>query len=272
MAKVFEKIELGKESELEYIAKKHSDQIEDGLVYLEHQLHVGRGFLDVLFVDSKGAFVAAELKVSDDDGILTQALKYYDSVERDKDRLATHFAQTKTDSVKPKIDPDRKPRILLVAPSFSEEVRKASRHVEPDITLLEYEYLRTRSGEAGLHCRSVVIEPESFFKPPVSVEKILAYIYSAKLRDTCNDIIRAILNIGDDLDEPKGIGSKDIRFRYKNHFLANIYTTHKLFYVQYLKHPSKWVEISEPRDWQKHREVVLRSIRKTYEALGGTPK
>ena len=73
------------------------------------------------------------------------------------------------------------------------------------------------------------------------------------------------------MDEPKGIGSTEIRFRYKDRFLANIFTTHKLFYV-YLKHPSKWVEISEPRDWQKHREAVLRSIRKTYEALAGTPK
>jgi hypothetical protein len=272
MVKVFEKVDIGKESELEYIAKKHPDQIEDGLIYLEHQLHVGRGFLDALFVDSKGALVAAELKVNDDDGILTQALKYYDSVERDKDRLAVHFGKTKMDSVRPRIDIDRKPRILLLAPSFSEEVIKASRHVEPDITLLEYDYLRTKSGDAGLYCRPVVLEPELFFRPPVSVEKILAYIYSAKLRNTCNDIIRAILDIGDDLDEPKGIGSKEIRFRYKNHFLANIYTTHKLFYIQYSKHPSKWVDIMETRDWQKHRDVVLRSIRKSYEALGGTPK
>jgi hypothetical protein len=273
MVKVFEKIDFAKESQLEYVAKTNPDQIEDGLVYLEHQLHVGRGFLDVLFVDSKGAFVAAELKIGNDDGILTQALKYYDSVETDKDRLASHFAKAKVDSPKPRIDPDREPRILLVAPGFSEETRKAARHVEPDITLLEYEYLRTRSGETGLRCRPVVIERESFFRPPVSVEKILAYIYSAKLRDTCNEVIRAILDIGgDDMDEPKGIGSKEIRFRYRNRFLANISSTHKSFYVSYSRHPSKWVEIIEPRDWQKHKEVVLRFIRKTYEALGGTPR
>jgi hypothetical protein len=270
MVKVFEKVELEKESELEYIAKTNPDQIEDGLVYLEHQLHVGRGFLDVLFVDSKGALVAAELKITDDEGILTQALKYYDSVQRDKDRLASHFAKVKIDS-KPRIDPDREPRILLVAPNFSEEIKKAARHVEPEITLLEYEYLKTRSGEVGLRCKPVAIEPESYFKPPVSVGKILAYMYSAKLRDTCNEVIRAILDIGNDLDEPKGIGSTEIRFRYKNRFLANIFTTHKLFYIN-LRHPTKWIEINESRDWQRHRDVVLRSVTKTYEGLGGTPK
>jgi len=263
MGRLFERVEIEKERDLEDIVKKYPDQVEDGLTYLEHQVHLGRGFLDVLFVDSKGALVVAELKVSDDEGILTQALKYYDSVERDKDRLAHHFTQRK-------IDEDQEPRILLVAPSFSEEIRKAARHVKPKITLLEFEYLRTKSGERGLHCKSVNIEAESFFKPPVKLEKILTYIYTPKLRETCNEVVRDILDIGDDLDEPKGIGRSEIRFRYKNHWLANIYTRHKMFWVQYARASHAYVEIHEPRDWQKHKESVLRKVKKTYEDLGGT--
>lgn len=266
MVRIFEKVEIERERDLEEIAKKHPDQIEDGLVYLEHQLHLGRGFLDVLFADAKRTLVAAELKVNNDEGILTQALKYFDSVERDRDRLAHHFAN------RAKIDEDQEPRILLLAPSFSEEVRKAARHIKPKTTLLEFEYLRTKAGEEGLRCRAVALEPESYFRPPVKVEKIISYIYLPKLRDTCNEVIQAIQGIGDDLDQPKGIGETEIRFRYRNHWLANIYTKHKFFHIRYGPAKDKYVKIREPRDWQRGRDSVLRTIGKTYESLGGIPK
>jgi len=266
MVRVFEKSEIARERDLEEIVNKHPDQIEDGLVYLEHQLHLGRGFLDILLVDSKKTLVTAELKVGDDEGILTQALKHYDSIDSDRDRLAHHFAS------KARIDENQEPRILLLAPDFSEEIRKAARHIKPKITLLAFEYLKTRGGEEGLHCRPVAIERETYFKPPVKVEKIISYIFLPKLRQTCSEVVEAIQGISDDLDEPRGIGETEIRFRYKNRWLANIYTKHRFFRLRYGRAKDKYLKIGEPRVWQRNRDSVLRTISETYVSLGGIPK
>jgi len=100
------------EAELEDLVRQGAELIEEGMQFVDHQRRTTRGPLDVLLVDSGGALVVAELKVVEDDGMVTQALDYYDFVRA---RLESYARVYNTF----KIDPNQEPRLLLIAPSFS---------------------------------------------------------------------------------------------------------------------------------------------------------
>lgn len=265
LVKSFEIIDPKNESEIEHIVMNHPDQIEDDLTYLDHQVAVGTGFMDILCVDDRGVPVVIELKIGEDKGILMQALRYYDSVYRDRDRLARQFSQ------KAKIDVVEDPRIILVAPRISEEVVKVARYVKPEIKLLEYAYLRaTKSGDKGLHVKEIQIEAEEGYSPPVPVDKVLSYINSPKLRDLCQQAIKEITGIGEDIDEPKGAGETSIRIRYRGRWLADIRARRSFFRVLYDE--NRAADISAKKDWLASRDKVVRATTKLYLGLGGSPK
>ena len=102
------------EKDLEELVRKYPEYIEQGLKYVDHQKRTDRGPLDVLFVDSGKALVVAELKVVEDDSMLVQGIDYYDYITRNIEGLARAY-RTKSIS----IDPTQRPRLFLVAPSFS---------------------------------------------------------------------------------------------------------------------------------------------------------
>ena len=102
------------EKDLEELVRKYPEYIEQGLKYVDHQKRTDRGPLDVLFVDSGKALVVAELKVVEDDSMLVQGVDYYDYITRNIEGLARAY-RTKSIS----IDPTQRPRLFLVAPSFS---------------------------------------------------------------------------------------------------------------------------------------------------------
>ena len=63
------------ERELEDLVRCSAGLIEEGLVYVDHQKPTAGGRLDVLMVDSGKSLVVAELKVTQDDGMLLQGLQ-----------------------------------------------------------------------------------------------------------------------------------------------------------------------------------------------------
>ncbi len=100
------------EGQLEELVCRAPDLIEDGLRFLDHQVHTDRGPLDVLLVDSGGALVVVELKVVVDEEMLTQGLDYYDYVARNLDGFTRAYHDKS-------INARQEPRLLLVAPAFS---------------------------------------------------------------------------------------------------------------------------------------------------------
>jgi len=74
--------------ELAMNARQTPDLIETGLRFVDRQRRTSDGRLDALLVDSGSAIVVAELKVVEDDGMLIQALDYYDYVTTNREALA----------------------------------------------------------------------------------------------------------------------------------------------------------------------------------------
>jgi RecB family endonuclease NucS len=126
----FAKVEVS-EQHLEELIRLHADEIEAGLVYIDHQRQTDGGRLDVILADSGKAFVIAELKVTEDDGMLLQGVDYCDYVTRNIERLAREYKQHQ-------IDPTQEVRLLLIAPSFSQTLINRCRWVNITISLFAF--------------------------------------------------------------------------------------------------------------------------------------
>ncbi|MBI2351066.1 MAG: DUF91 domain-containing protein, partial [Deltaproteobacteria bacterium] len=213
----FKRIEIEKERELENMVIKNPDHIEDGLTFLTHQQPISGGFIDVLCVDNDNAIVIMELKITDDEGILLQALHYYDYVLLNKAAIANQFAS------KAKINLNEDPRIILIAPHFSDRLRKACKHVTPMLKLVEFVHLKTSAGEKGLFFNEIPMDTEEAYSPPQPIERISEYIHFPKIREVCKDIVKTIKVEFTEIDEPKTSGRTGIKYRYKNRKIADIW-------------------------------------------------
>jgi len=120
------------EKKLEDLIRQDPDLIEEGLTFITHQFDTKRGPLDVLLADSGNALIVAELKATEDDNMLTQGMDYYDFVASNIESLARGYKDAK-------INPLEDPRLLLIAPSFSQTLINRCKWIDIPISLFEYQ-------------------------------------------------------------------------------------------------------------------------------------
>ena len=120
------------ETKLEDIIRQTPGYIGPGLKYVTRQHPTARGPLDLLLVDSGGALVIAELKVLRDDNMLTQAIDYYDDIVENIEGLARIYQDSN-------IDPTKAPRLILLAPNFSQELINRCKWIDIPLLLIEYQ-------------------------------------------------------------------------------------------------------------------------------------
>ncbi len=123
------------EQELEDLVRRHAEQLEEGLAYVDHQKPAAGGRLDVLMVDSGKSLVVAELKVTQDDGMLLQGHDYYDYISTNLEAYARLYKSHA-------IDPTQQVRLLLVAPSFSQTLVNRCKWLDLPISLFTYSCLK----------------------------------------------------------------------------------------------------------------------------------
>lgn len=176
------------EQQLEDIVRRNAGMIEEGLVYVDHQKPAAGGRLDVLLVDSGKSLVVAELKVTQDDGMLLQGLDYYDYVSTHIESFARLY-RTHT------IDPTQQVRLFLVAPSFSQTLVNRSKWLDLPITLFTFNCLKFQ-GEDDL----VPIFTEQQISAPPEIVEVkhlddhLNYITDSAVRANVAALLEEIKN------------------------------------------------------------------------------
>ena len=103
------------EDELELKIRDFPHLIKSDLIFVDVQRRVGRGLLDLLFLDSGKALGVAELKVIRSDDVLFQALDYFDYIYTNRERLALAYEAKDIH-----VDASHEPRIIPIAPDFSQ--------------------------------------------------------------------------------------------------------------------------------------------------------
>jgi hypothetical protein len=132
-----EKIRLESRQELEQMITRDVNLVEKGLTVICSNVPINeKATLDILCHDSNGQLVIVQLSVAEDDIMLLHGIQSMDYVDKFKSFLKATYN-------KYKIDDKEKPRLILIAPSFSSAMRQAVESMKGmRIDLYEWEYLK----------------------------------------------------------------------------------------------------------------------------------
>jgi hypothetical protein len=132
-----EQIKLGSHRELEDMLTNEITQIEEDLVVIANRVPVNeKATLDILCRDDNGQLVVLQLSVSEDDAMFLYGIQSLDYVDKFKSFLKATYKEQK-------INDKEKPRLILIAPSFSDAIRGAAEGMKGlRIDLYEWEYLK----------------------------------------------------------------------------------------------------------------------------------
>jgi len=132
-----EKISIESRQQLEQMIVNEINLVEKGLTVICSNVPINdKTTLDILCHDSNGQLVILQLNVEEDDAMLLQGLQSFDYVDKFKSFLKATYNRHK-------IDDKEKPRLILIAPSFSDAVRRAVESMKGiRIDLYEWEYLK----------------------------------------------------------------------------------------------------------------------------------
>jgi hypothetical protein len=132
-----EKIKLESQQELEQMITKEIGQIEKDLTIICNNVPINdNATLDVLCHDNNGQLVIVQINVNEDDIMLLHGIQSLDYVDKFKSFLKATYN-------KHKIDDKERPRLILIAPSFSDACRLAVESMKGiRVDLYEWEYLK----------------------------------------------------------------------------------------------------------------------------------
>lgn len=238
-------ISLREREELEPVLIKNPNVIEEGIKVLAHQHSTDSGPLDILAVDSEGTLVVIELKSQPTEGHLDQGLRYYDWCRQNISWIATAYKS------KAKVNPESPPRLMLIAPSFTETVCRIAKYVDIELELIEYHAFEDENGNRGLICKSL-----DYGQPPLppeipSLEKKMEYFQSEKAKQLFKTVL-------DELDqmkvEIKPIGGLWISFWYKGKRFMYMSPKRNFFAVEVLNPDGSWCDrmrVTTKKEWDK---------------------
>jgi len=243
-------VSVREKEELEPLLIENPGIIEEGLRVIGHQLATDSGPLDILAVDSEGVLVVVELKNEAADSHLDQGLRYYDWCRQNISWIARAYGG------KAKINPDATPRLMLIAPAFTDTVRRIAKYIGAELDLVEYHAFQNEKGEQGLICAKI-----DFGQPPEppdipSIEKKMKYFQSEKVKELFKS---ALDELSVKQVEIKPIHSGWISCWYTGKRFMLIGAKRNFFVVQVLAPDGNWqgrIRISTRKEWddtfQKH--------------------
>lgn len=181
-----EKIQVS-EKEVETLLIKDLTVIDPSLEYLSRQIETDSGFLDILAFDREQESIAIiELKVKEDDRQLFQGIRYYDWVRQRRDLIKRSY--------KKDIDTNADDWLILLAPSFSEDLQKVARYTNLTLDLFEYSVFELPDGERHVICKDVDYGERYEPREIPTIEGHLNYITDKKVRLVCSEAIESLKN------------------------------------------------------------------------------
>ena len=246
------------ERELEDLLVENPESIEEGIRILGRQVKTDSGPLDIIASDADSVLTVLELKDHVDEGQLDQGLRYYDWARSNIEWIARSHPKM--------IDANQEPRLILIAPTFSDSLKRIAKYVTVSIDLMEYHVIQLPDGRRFAICTSIEIgsPPEPTIVPTRNGH--LNRIESERIRQLCLDCIGQLEKMSIEI-RPKenfwfSIWYRGKRFMYlgckKNYFVCSVQ-----------RPDGSWTErirVTDKKDWD---ELFNKEILSVYTALGG---
>ncbi len=245
------------EQQLEDIVRRFPDYIESGLQYVDHQLTVDGGRLDVLMIDSGKSLVVAELKVVEDDDMLLQGLDYYDYVTNHREAYARLYK-------KHEIKPAQEVRLFLIAPSFSMRLINRCKWFNVPISLFRFDCLLFDGSTEITPVFNEQTIPSKLEVPstPHTPQDILGWITDADARQRADIFLADVIKWGPTITQDAT--QSDISLKVNNRVFAYLYPRRRYFHLGTYDKEGEWITTPVKSDEDYARAVKL--VRDTYDA------
>jgi len=229
--------------ELEPIILANPDVIEEGFQIIAHQHSTDSGPLDILGVDSEETLVVIELKNEAAQGHLDQGLRYYDWCRQNIAWISQAYRE------KFNIDHENPPRLILVAPSFTDTVKRIAKYVNIELQLFQYHAFENEKGEKGIICTEI-----DFGQPPEppqipTIEKKLEYFQSNSVRKLFEAVLAELQQRGIEVKPLRGLW---ISFWYKSKRFMTMSPKRNFFVADVLLPEGNWAgrqRIKTRKEW-----------------------
>ena len=247
------KIEIKEKEELEPIIVRNPEFIEEGLKIVAHQLATPTGPLDILAVDENGGLAVIELKneVDEEEHQLLQCLRYYDWCYSNRAWISNAYKELK-------IDPHKEPRIILVAPDFSESLKRLAKFLNVEPELFRYQAIELQNGERTIICTQTYFE-ERLESPVISsIPKSIGRIKNDNARSLFDNCLNKLKELQFDL-QPRA--NDTISGYFKGKRILRIYPKNDFFSYRLQMEDLTWsnrIRITSHNDWDDFYEKYLR--------------
>jgi hypothetical protein len=169
-----EQISVKDKQELEKIVTEEINAIENGLTVIYSNIKIDpKTNLDVLCHDSEGKLVVMQIDTTEDDSMFFEGLRCINYIDTVKPML-------KAANGKAEIDETASPRLILLAPTFSSNLRNVVENTNVvEVDLYQWDYLQI-GDKKGLYAHPVFVKKtrpratakeEEFKQPKRATEK-----------------------------------------------------------------------------------------------------
>ncbi len=240
------------EKELEDLLVESPDQIEEGIKVLGIQVKADSGPLDILASDSDGVLTIIELKNGPDEYQLDQGLRYYD--------WARSRIEWISRSHNGKVDVTATPRLILIAPSFPENLRRIAKYLNVPLDLNEYHVVQLENGEKHVLCKTLELEPPP--EPAVipSRDGHLLRIEDSKMRALCDTSLKQLESMG---IEVRPIDNYYFSIWFKGKRFMYLGCKKQFFNCAVERTDGSWTEtirINNNEEWQKFLDDEIQPV------------
>lgn len=147
-----EQISVKDKQELEKIVMEEINAIENGLTVVYNNIKIDpKTNLDILAYDSDGRLVVMQLSITEEDNMFFEGLRCLNYVDTVKPMLKAAHKEAK-------INESATPRLILLAPSFSSNLRNVVENTDViEVDLYEWDYLQI-GDKKGLYAHPVFVK------------------------------------------------------------------------------------------------------------------
>lgn len=212
-------------------------------------------------VDADGVLTIVELKVKRDDDHLKQAINYFDWVSENSLWIGKVYPKLK-------IDQNSYPKIILIAPDFTDSVITGAKYFNThvtDVILLKYSIVGYEEEKYVVRTEVKIPDVSERLEAPRTIKDHIEYIKVESVKEACEKTIEEIKKIGNDI-EASATKSRAV-FKYQGRNFAIVKSRREFFYLQWKEEDGWYLE--DIRKFSEAEKVINNNIKKAYELVGG---
>jgi hypothetical protein len=231
--------------------------LERGLQAVKKSIPTPAGNIDILAVDMVGRIVIVEVCDTRDEDILFQAIDHFDWALSEM-----HNLKEKLESYN--IDPTLAPRILILAPSYTEKFVKRASYLNPNfIDIYEFQI------KESMGTKKIYFRPFSFINhkrwvldlKTKSLDDHFNYLENEELKENLKNFIVELQSLRHDLQVDTSSGY--IRIRDKSdRFVLGIYVLKNCFWINASSRKWEGQLVKKKEDLLQIKNNIFDQIRK----------